>query len=92
MSTPDDLEEDDLLAKFIMIYKQTHQMVSVAVLGEEANEQPSSQLDCPTVPWIRKSVPQIYREFGDTYFRRAFRMKIPLTGHTSHTTALSESR
>ena len=39
MSTPDDLEEDDLLAKFIMIYKQTHQMESVAVLREEAKTQ-----------------------------------------------------
>ena len=76
MSTPDDLDEDDLLAKFIMIYKQTHQMASVAVLREEAKKQPSSQLDCPTVPRIRKSVSQIYRELGDTYFHRAFRMKM----------------
>ena len=50
MSAPDDLEEDELLAKFIMLYKQTHHISSVGVLQEEAKEQPSSQLDCPTVP------------------------------------------
>ena len=78
MSAPDDLEEDELLAKFIMLYKQTHLMLSVAVLQEEAKKRPSSQLDCPTVPRIRKSVSHIhiYRELGATYFRRAFRMKL----------------
>ena len=73
---PDDLEEDELLVKFIMIYKHTYQMASVAVLQEEAKKRPSSRLGCPTVSRIRKSVSQIYRELGDTYFRRAFRMKM----------------
>ena len=40
--------------------------------GEDKRE--GTKLDCPNIPRQRKSVEQVYRELGSTYFRRSFCM------------------
>ena len=41
---------------------------------KQFSEARGKSSDCPTIPRQRKSVTQVYRELGKTYFRRSFRM------------------
>ena len=67
-------ENDDLLAEFLLLYQQAHQATSnVFHRLEEGRKREGTRLDCPTIPRVRKSVTQVYRELG-AYFRRSFRM------------------
>lgn len=76
MSQQGDLDEDQqhLLAQFMLLYHQTQQLSSTEHHRLLSNKRPGTRLDCPTVPRVRKSVAQVSRELGKTYFRRSFRM------------------
>ena len=67
--------DDDLLAQFDMLYAEAS---ALACEGErrrlEEKKREGTKLDCPNIPRERKSVVQVYRELGSTYFRRSFRM------------------
>ena len=68
--------KDDLLAQFITLYAKASQcnVAELRRLNNETQKREGTRLECPTVPWARKSVHQVYREMGKTYFRRSFRM------------------
>ena len=65
--------EDDLLSHFLALYAKAA-VCNVAELRREAETNVGTRLNCPTVPRARKSVHQVYREMGKTFFRRSFRM------------------
>ena len=65
--------EDDLLSHFLALYAKAA-VCNVAELRREAETNVGTRLNCPTVPRARKSVHQVYREMGKTYFRRSCRM------------------
>lgn len=69
--------EDDLLAQFLVLYAKAS-VCNVAELQRlENKKREGTRLDCATVPRMRKSVLQVYREMGKNYFRRSFRMSYP---------------
>ena len=64
--------EDDLLAQFLVLYAKAS-VCNVAELQRlENKKREGTRLDCATVPRMRKSVLQVYREMGKNYFRRSF--------------------
>ena len=65
-----------------MLNARTQQLGAsyIAKNAGENRKRPGSRLDCPTVPRQRKSVTQLHRELGKTYFRRSFRMKYSTFG------------
>ena len=72
--------DDDTLEQFLLLYAQASQLASCEEARRRGTKREGTRLDCPTVPRIRKTVTQVYRELGANYFRRAFRMSF----HTFH--------
>ena len=70
-----DLSEDDFMHRYAMLAQTTclNMDYQIARLHEES-KQKGTRLDCPTIPRVRKSVTQVYRELGNLYFKRSFRM------------------
>ena len=61
--------------QLILQSRQRQRRLLLELLEEEEATNEGTRLDCPTIPRIRKSVRQIFRELGPNYFRRSFRMR-----------------
>ncbi len=71
------MSDDEVAAQLAMLYSQAQQLSSTLlhqIQLSRSRKREGSRLDCPTIPRQRKSVTQVYRELGRTYFRRSFRM------------------
>ena len=68
--------EEDLLAHFVALYAKASSCNDAELrrLDEEKQKREGTRLECPTIPRVRKSVLQVYREMEQNYFRRSFRM------------------
>ena len=68
-------DDDDLLAQFLMLYAEASSLACEEERRRlEEKKREGTRIDCPHIPRQRKSVVQVYRELGSTYFRRSFRM------------------
>ena len=67
-------DDDDELEQFLMLYAQVAQLASAEEIRRVNSKREGTRLDRPAVPRVRKNVTQVYRELGQNYFRRAFRM------------------
>ena len=68
-------DDDDLLAQFLMLYAEASTLACEEERRRlEEKRREGTRIDCPNIPRLRKSVVQVYRELGSTYFRRSFRM------------------
>jgi hypothetical protein len=65
--------KDDLLSQFLALCVKAL-ACNHGELFREAKTKEGTRFNCPTVPRVRKSVYQVYREIGKTYFCGSFQM------------------
>ena len=72
-SAKDDVD-DDVLTQFVMLYAKASLAGDEELRREYERKSEDGRHDSPLVPRERRSVTQVFRELGEGYFRRSFRM------------------
>ena len=75
--------DDAILAQFLMTYQNVQSSIEAdkeAWSIFERGKRKNDRFECPTVRQERKSLSQVYRELGQAYFRRSFRMTFSVFG------------